>query len=125
MWVVKVQGKWELSPCPVFPGGRELTAAEAALPWPNVVTDDDGVSFRALSSGEVKLRYLWSEVRKIRDRKLPEADRLVNKARDGETLGTHTQQDVVAAVAYRQALRDIPQTFGHPDDVIFPTPPQL
>ncbi|MGC3834992.1 phage tail assembly chaperone [Moritella viscosa] len=26
---------------------------------------------------------------------------------------------------YRQALRDIPQTFNNPDDVVWPTKPQL
>jgi hypothetical protein len=32
-------------------------------------------------------------------------------------------EDVAAWQNYRQSLRDVPQDYGNPDDVIFPTPP--
>jgi len=35
----------------------------------------------------------------------------------------YTQEEVDAIADYRQALRDIPQTFSNPDDVVFPVSP--
>jgi hypothetical protein len=125
MWVCLSvsSGQWELSPCPVLPGGRALTPAEAALPWPWVVTDDDGATFRAMTDVEMVNTPKWNTIREKRAPLLDEADAAVNRCRDGVLLGTHTDADVLAAVTYRQTLRDIPQSCADPDDVAWPAKP--
>jgi len=60
----------------------------------------------------------WTEVRAIRDAKLKAADKLLETVIDKDGDETVCRQ-------YRQALRDIPQTFNNPDDVVWPTKPQL
>lgn len=49
---------------------------------------------------------------------LVEADNLVNTAMDNGLDATPYRQ-------YRQALRDIPQTFTNPEDVVWPQKPTL
>ncbi|ARC94713.1 hypothetical protein B6A42_25035 [Vibrio coralliilyticus] len=60
----------------------------------------------------------WAEVRAIRDAKLSGADALMNHAVDNGLDTTTISQ-------YRQALRDIPQTYNQPDDVVWPQKPSL
>ncbi|WP_099608356.1 phage tail assembly chaperone [Vibrio coralliilyticus] len=60
----------------------------------------------------------WAEVRAIRDAKLSGADALMNRAVDNGL-------DTTAISQYRQALRDIPQTYNQPDDVVWPQKPSL
>ncbi|WP_411393249.1 phage tail assembly chaperone [Vibrio lentus] len=49
---------------------------------------------------------------------MKDADDLINMALD---LGT----DATAFRQYRQALRDIPQTYSNPEDVVWPQKPSL
>ncbi|MCJ8348058.1 phage tail assembly chaperone [Moritella sp.] len=58
------------------------------------------------------------EIRQIRDRLLSDADSLINTALDNGV-------DVAPFRQYRQALRDIPQTFNDAQDVVWPTKPSL
>jgi hypothetical protein len=59
----------------------------------------------------------WSAIRNIRDRKLQECDWT-------QLSDVSLSADAARAwVSYRQALRNIPQDFGSPDDVVFPDPP--
>lgn len=60
----------------------------------------------------------WVDVIEKRDRLMVDADHLVNIAMDNE-------QDVKPFRAYRQALRDIPQTYSNPEDVVWPQKPTL
>lgn len=60
----------------------------------------------------------WTEVRAIRDAKLKVADKLLETAID-------TGSDETAFRLYRQALRDIPQTFTNSEDVVWPQKPSL
>ena len=60
----------------------------------------------------------WLDITEQRDSLLVEADSLVNKAMDNNI-------DVTPFRQYRQALRDIPQTFSDAQDVVWPTKPQL
>ncbi|CAK3438946.1 phage tail assembly chaperone [Vibrio crassostreae] len=53
-----------------------------------------------------------------RDSLMVEADHLVNIAFDNGV-------DVTPFRQYRQALRDIPQTFTNPEDVVWPQKPSL
>ena len=61
---------------------------------------------------------VWAEVRHLRQLKMKEADVLVNRALD---MGV----DTTPFSQYRQALRDIPQTYNTPDEVIWPQKPSL
>ena len=60
----------------------------------------------------------WVEHIEKRDRLMVDADHLVNTAMDMEL-------DVTPFRQYRQALRDIPQTFSNPEDVVWPQKPSL
>lgn len=53
-----------------------------------------------------------------RDRLMVDADHLVNSAMDMEL-------DVTPFRQYRQALRDIPQNYTNPEDVVWPQKPSL
>ncbi|WP_106408123.1 phage tail assembly chaperone [Vibrio sp. 10N.222.47.A9] len=59
-----------------------------------------------------------NEIRHIRDRLLAEADKLINLALDNGV-------DTAPFRQYRQALRDIPQTYSNPEDVVWPQKPSL
>ncbi|PMK84210.1 hypothetical protein BCT90_01575 [Vibrio lentus] len=58
------------------------------------------------------------EVKQVRTRLMVEADHLVNTALDNGVDETPFRQ-------YRQALRDIPQTYSNPEDVVWPQKPSL
>ncbi|MCG9599710.1 phage tail assembly chaperone [Vibrio sp. Isolate31] len=60
----------------------------------------------------------WVEHIEQRDRLMVDADHLVNTAMDMEL-------DVTPFRQYRQALRDIPQTYSNPEDVVWPQKPSL
>ncbi|WP_210499826.1 phage tail assembly chaperone [Vibrio crassostreae] len=60
----------------------------------------------------------WVEHIEHRDRLMVDADHLVNTAMDMEL-------DVTPFRQYRQALRDIPQTYSNPEDVVWPQKPSL
>ncbi len=60
----------------------------------------------------------WLKTIEKRDRLMLEADRLVNTALDNSIDATPFRQ-------YRQALRDIPQTFTDAQDVVWPQKPSL
>ncbi|OEF88843.1 phage tail assembly chaperone [Vibrio splendidus] len=69
---------------------------------------------KAVITEEIK----WTPIRQVRKNKLSEADDLVNMAMDNGV-------DVTPFRQYRQALRDIPQTFTYPEDVVWPQKPSL
>lgn len=58
------------------------------------------------------------EVKQVRTRLMIEADHLVNTALDNGVDETPFRQ-------YRQDLRDIPQTYSNPEDVVWPQKPSL
>ncbi|WP_299695640.1 phage tail assembly chaperone [uncultured Vibrio sp.] len=60
----------------------------------------------------------WVEHIEKRDRLMVEADHLVNTALDKGVDETPFRQ-------YRQALRDVPQTYTNPEDVVWPQKPSL
>ena len=60
----------------------------------------------------------WTELKALRNTLFIEADNLVNTAEDKGIDATPFRQ-------YRQALRDIPQTFNDALDVVWPIKPQL
>ena len=88
--------------------GGLITKAEAS----QMLLDD-------VNESQITLRFSdFSEVRKAREPLMKEADDLINMALD---LGT----DATAFRQYRQALRDIPQTYSNPEDVVWPQKPSL
>lgn len=62
--------------------------------------------------------FVMEKLRLKRQPLLLEADHLVEKALDQGKDATPFRQ-------YRQALRDIPQTFTNPDEVVWPQKPSL
>ena len=72
----------------------------------------------AYNESDLVTENRWAEVRAIRDAKLSGADKLMNFAVDNAL-------DTAAISQYRQALRDIPQTYNQPDDVVWPQKPSL
>ena len=66
--------------------------------------------------GQVSLGTI--EMIEKRDRLMIKADHLVNIAMDNGVDETPFRQ-------YRQALRDIPQTYSNPEDVVWPQKPSL
>ncbi|NOH31677.1 phage tail assembly chaperone [Vibrio mediterranei] len=60
----------------------------------------------------------WTEIRAIRDAKLQAADKLLEASIDSGA-------NELAFRQYRQALRDIPQTYTNPEDVVWPQKPSL
>tara|TARA_Y100000782_G_scaffold41136_1_gene45866 strand:- start:298285 stop:298593 length:309 start_codon:yes stop_codon:yes gene_type:complete len=61
----------------------------------------------------------WQSIRNKRSPLLDDADRMIEIA-----LDNNDAQAEAAARAYRQALRDVPQDFSDPDDVVWPTKPE-
>ena len=56
----------------------------------------------------------WDDIRRLRDALLAASD---------WTQVADAPVDAAAWAAYRQTLRDIPQDFATPDEVVWPTPP--
>ncbi|MCJ8350727.1 phage tail assembly chaperone [Moritella sp.] len=72
-----------------------------------------------VSESDVTLKFSdFTEVRQAREPLLKSADDLINAAEDKSV-------DVTPFRQYRQALRDIPQTFNDAQDVVWPTKPSL
>lgn len=68
---------------------------------------------------QLKTDVKWSEVREKRDSLIAETDWT-------QTGDAPIPDDKKAEfAAYRQALRDIPQTYSNPDDVVWPVKPTL
>ncbi|PSW29187.1 hypothetical protein C9J19_07700 [Photobacterium phosphoreum] len=67
---------------------------------------------------EMIVQSKWVGVRYTRAILLRQADEMVNMAND-------KGEDNVLFRQYRQALRDIPQTYDNPDDIVWPTKPTL
>ena len=66
----------------------------------------------------------WEQIRKIRDVKFLEADAELYKKTDKERIDSLDLTDQKKSISlYRQALRDITETFDSADDVVFPIPP--
>ncbi|EIA5325168.1 phage tail assembly chaperone [Vibrio parahaemolyticus] len=62
---------------------------------------------------------LWEQIRINRSVKLKETD--WTQTPDSPL----SDEKKVEFTAYRQALRDIPQTYSNPDDVVWPTKPTI
>ena len=61
---------------------------------------------------------MWEAIKSIRNTLLVEADHMVNLVEDSDQDSTPFRQ-------YRKALRDIPQNFSNPEDVVWPQKPSL
>lgn len=63
----------------------------------------------------------WENIRKVRNERLVESDLLVLP----DLWDSYSSSEKTAISNYRKDLRDIPQTFFHPDDIIWPLYPIL
>jgi len=85
----------------------------------NIIILDDVVQetfFTRDETSEEKENKVWLEIRKKRDFLLKETDVLVLVDRWEKTPVIEKEK----ISTYRQALRDLPQTYGNPHDVIWP-----
>ncbi|MEZ9762732.1 phage tail assembly chaperone [Vibrio splendidus] len=84
--------------------------------WPISDLKDSGVPQAVIDAAIVDKE--WGLIRAKRFLLLAEADALVNVAEDNG-------QNVAELRGYRQALRDIPQNYATPGDVVWPEKPVL
>ena len=97
-----------------YPNVRSLNESLGAF-------DDNGKLVKIDSSvvaqfaAQVDIEKGWSQVRLKRNRLLGDCD---------WTQLSDSSADKVAWGNYRQALRDIPQNFQKPEDVVWPTKPE-
>jgi len=76
--------------------------------------DDDAPQPSQADIDAAVLEVAWSDVRVERDRLLAGSD---------WTQVSDAPVDAAAWAVYRQQLRDVPQDFGSPDEVVWPIPP--
>ena len=64
----------------------------------------------------------WNTIRNRRNDLLSDADQRVLRYQSEERVGITTHKDSISDLdAYMQDLRNIPQTYSNPDDVIWPS----
>ena len=69
-----------------------------------------------------RLAELWAEVRTNRDNKIKEVEWKVFRYQSEERLGITTHSDNISDLDdYLKKLRDIPQTYSNPNDVVWPS----
>jgi len=71
-----------------------------------------------ISDAEIEAKMMWKKIRKERNQLLGESDYLI--LADAPIDETQKQE----WATYRQALRDIPQDYDSPDEVVYPTKPK-
>ena len=71
-----------------------------------------------ISDAEIEAKMMWKKIRKERNQLLGESDYLI--LADAPIDETQKQE----WATYRQALRDIPQDYDNPDEVVYPTKPK-
>ena len=94
------------------------------------ITEDQHIFLLNAINNQAQEVYVDNEQNlSLRDRKIPITwTDITNKRNRLLSKSDYTQMpdwpgDKAAWSAYRQALRDIPQMFETPDDVVWPTPP--
>lgn len=85
--------------------------------YPNVL-DWSGVEWVVRAPNTVETQQRWAEVRRVRDKRLAETDFQILKAYE---QGVSPDPDLVA---YRQAMRDIPQNNPDPFYINWPSLPE-
>lgn len=68
----------------------------------------------------------WQSIRQQRDQKLSDTQWIMDRHSEQVAHGiqpTLTTTQIKAFAEYRQALRDLPQSVGNPDDVVWPENP--
>ena len=67
---------------------------------------------------ELEVKMMWKKIRKERNQLLKDSDYMI--LADAPVDETQKQE----WTTYRQALRDIPQDYDSPDEVVYPTKPK-
>jgi len=71
-----------------------------------------------ISDEEIEAKMMWEKIRKERNQLLGESDYMI--LADAPVDETQKQE----WTTYRQALRDIPQDYDSPDEVVYPDKPE-
>lgn len=123
---VQENGVLALNVSPEMPGAVELSGANQKIVL--AILNAGGIPI--FQNGKVKELRSWDSrigklARERRNELAQEADykinAIVDRARTGEQ-GLETLE--LLWRFYRQALRDIPETFAEPDNVVWPTKPE-
>lgn len=78
---------------------------------------------RELTEGEYleeKLIRKKTEIRLMRDTLIQSVEWRVRRHQDEMTLGLEPTEDIIPILEYIQALREVPQQSGFPDDILWP-----
>jgi hypothetical protein len=108
--------KTTYTPEEIADAGWVAVADPPELVYPNRL-DWDGAGWIARAPNEAEIEAQWRAVREIRDTMLSHTDIDVLRAAE---QGIPPAADVVA---YRQALRDVPQAQTDPYNIVWPEPP--
>lgn len=68
----------------------------------------------------LKLEELKADTRKLRDERIDAVEWRIRRYQDEQVLGLPHSDTIVNLAAYVQALRDVPQQPGFPDEVVWP-----
>ena len=71
-----------------------------------------------ISDAEIEAKMMWKKIRKERNQLLKDSDYIMVS---DAPITTEKKEEWET---YRQSLRDIPQTFSNPDEVVYPTKPK-
>ena len=94
----------------------------------------DGLPYMGDPFGDaVELTYeqyhaLWvqqlpKEIREMRDKKIEDVEWRVKRHQDEVALGLEPTEDITPVLVYIQALREVPQQEGFPENVVWPEAP--
>ena len=91
------------------------------LVWNREITEWDVVELNAQELEDLNASK-WDAVRQQRNSLLNEVDQRVLRYQSEERVGITTHTDNISDLdAYMQDLRNIPQTYSNPDDVVWPS----
>ena len=71
-----------------------------------------------ISDAEIEAKMMWRKIRKERNKLLKDSDYIMVS---DITIATEKKEEWTT---YRQALRDIPQDYDSPDEVVYPDKPE-
>jgi len=101
----------------------EYNADTHKLTWDNNDVEWEVIALTAEELADLN-DLAWQGIREERDVMIKEVEWRVFRYLSEERAGITTHTDNISDLdTYMQKLRDIPETYSNPDDVVWPTPP--
>ncbi|MEA5032301.1 MAG: phage tail assembly chaperone [Sphaerochaeta sp.] len=82
---------------------------------------DNSVVISQEEFDEVTLENIKIRIREVRDQKIRDIEWRFRRYEDETILDLPHNDDIARLAAYVQALRDVPQQEGFPEDIVWPT----